>query len=94
MLDRLVAGNPDLLIDRNRVDVGGVRRKRHVRAGSARFVDYLLDQEVGAVRTFVLEHAVDRVQPFTRFLRVDIRLDIHAGHSLGDPSSGRAKFRL
>jgi hypothetical protein len=40
--------------------------------------DYLFDQEMRAVRTFVLDHAVDRVQPFPRFLRVDIRFDIHA----------------
>ena len=78
LLDRLIARNADLLVDRNRIDIGGIGRKRHVGARPARLVDHLLDQEMRAIRTLVLDHAVDRVQPFAGFLRVEIGFDVHA----------------
>jgi hypothetical protein len=77
VLDRLVTGNPDLLVDGNGIDVRGVGRERHVRAGAARLVDYLLDEEMRAVRPLVFEHTVNRIQPFLGFLRVDVRVHVH-----------------
>ena len=53
LLDVEVARQPHLPVDRDRVDVGGVGRERQVRAGAARLVDQLLDQEVRAVGPFV-----------------------------------------
>jgi hypothetical protein len=72
VLEVLVAGDAHLLLDRNRVDVCGVRRKRQVGARASRLVDQLLDQEMRAVGALGFEHAVERVEPFARFLRIDI----------------------
>ena len=77
MLDRLVAGYPHLLVDGNGIDVRGVGREGHVRAGAARLVDHLLDEEMRAVRALVFEHAVNRVQPFLGFLRIDVLVHVH-----------------
>jgi hypothetical protein len=77
VLDVLVARNADLLVDRDRVEVRGVRRERHERTGAPRLVDQLLDQEMCAIGTFRRQHAVERIQPLPRFLRVDVVLPVH-----------------
>ena len=77
MLEVLVAGDAHLLVDRDRVDVRGVRGERQVRAGAARLVDQLLDQEMRAVGAFGFEHAIERLEPFARFLRIDIGNAVH-----------------
>jgi hypothetical protein len=82
VLDRLVAGNPDLLVDGNGVDVRGIGREGHVRAGAARLVDHLLDEKIRAVRSFVLDHTIDRVQPFLGLLRIDVRVHVHGRSSV------------
>ena len=55
-IGRLVAG-------RDRVDVGGVRTERKIRAGAARVVDQLLEQVVRALGALGLENRVDRLDP-------------------------------
>ena len=49
LLDLDVAGRALFLVGRDRVDVGGVGRERHVDAGLARVVDQLFEQEVRAL---------------------------------------------
>ena len=73
-----VARQAHLLVGRDRVDVGGVRRERQVGAVAARLVDQLLDQEVRAIRPFVRKHALERVEPFPGFLRVVVGNRVHA----------------
>src|SRR5438876_60829 len=77
ILDVLIARNAHLPVDRNRVDVRGIRGKRHVRARSARSVDQLLDQKVRAIGPLDGEDGGERVQPFPRFLRVQVFLHFH-----------------
>ncbi len=78
LLDVEVARQAHLLVGPDRVDVGGVRRERQVRAVAARLVDQLLDQEVRAVRPFVRQNALERVEPFPGFLRVVVGNRVHA----------------
>jgi hypothetical protein len=72
LLDVEVAGKLDLLLDRDRVDVRGVRGERQVGAGPPRLVDQRLDQELRAIRSFGREHAIERGEPLLRFLRIDV----------------------
>ena len=89
LLDRLIAGKLDLLVDRDRVDVRGVRREGQVGAGAARLVDQRLDQEMRALRALVGEHAVERVEPFPSFQGVVIGIGGHRRISCGRRRCGR-----
>ena len=53
-----------------------VARERDVRAAAARFLDQLLEQEMRALGTFVLEHRIERLEPLPGFLRIDVRRDV------------------
>ena len=72
LLDLDVAGAALFLVGRDRVDVGGVGRERHVDAGLARLVDQLLEQEVGAVAAFGTDDRRQRVEPLAGFLGVGV----------------------
>ena len=72
LLDLDVAGRALLLVGRDRVDVRGVGRERHVDAGLARLVDQLLEEEVGALAAFGRDDGRQGVQPFARFPRVGV----------------------
>ena len=78
LLDVEIAGEPDLRLHRNRVDVRGVGRERKVRAGAACLVDQRLDEKMRAIRPFGREHAVERGEPLVGFLRIVIGNDVHA----------------
>ena len=80
LLDVEVAGEPHLLLHRDRVDVRGVRGERQVRAGPARLVDQGLDEEMRPVRTFGREHPFERSEPLLRFLRIQVGNVVHAMH--------------
>ena len=68
----MLPGRALLLVGRDRVDVGGVGRERHVDAGLARLVDQLLEQEVGALAAFGGDDRRQRVEPLARFLRIGV----------------------
>ena len=71
-LDRAIAGIFGLLADGNRVEVGGVRAIRQIRARAARMIDHALEQEVGTLCAVHSQHRVDRLEPLLRLLRVEI----------------------
>ena len=62
---------------------GGVRPELHERDHDHRPPvargerDQPLEQEMGAIRPFVFEHAVERLQPFLCFLGIEIRFRCH-----------------
>ncbi|MFT3725608.1 MAG: hypothetical protein QM773_18760 [Hyphomonadaceae bacterium] len=66
-----------LLLDRDRVDVGGVGRERHRRAAPARLVDHLPQKEVRALRTFDVEDPVERFEPLACLVGIRIARVIH-----------------
>ena len=72
-----IAGQALLLVRRDGVDVGGVRAVRQVGARAARLVDQPLEQEMRPLRTFVLQHRIERVQPLPRFLGVCVVSFVH-----------------
>jgi hypothetical protein len=78
LLDVEVAGELDLLLHGDGIDVRGVRRERQVRAGPPRPVDQRFDQELRAIGAFGREHAVERRDPLLRFLRIDVGNVVHA----------------
>jgi hypothetical protein len=69
----VIAGRTFLLAGWNRVDVGGICAVGKVSAGAPRFLDQLLEDEMRSFRPFVLQYAVERVQPLVCFLRIVIR---------------------
>ena len=71
-LDRAIAGILGLLADGDRVQVGGVRAIRQIRARAARMIDHAFEQEVSALRTVNPQHGIDRLEPLLRLLRVEI----------------------
>ena len=94
MLDRLVAGDADLALGGDRVDVGGVGRERQERAGAPRTRDQPLDQEVRAVGTLVLDHARQGVEPLAGFLGIGIVRDrrVHGRRSSGGGEGRRREL--
>ena len=73
MLDVLVAGNADLLVHRDRVDVRRCSpRRAGTRPNGAPLSISVLDQEVRAVGSLGGEDARERVEPFARFLGIGI----------------------
>src|SRR6476619_5774984 len=93
MLELVIAGRAFLLSGRNRVDVGGVGAVGEISARAARFVDQLFQQIVRALRAFILENALECIQPLLRFLWIRIRQRRHI-HDLYpfevEPDWGRA----
>ena len=79
LLDLDVAGRALFLVGRDRVDVGGVGRERHVDAGLARLVDQLLEQEVGALAALRGDDRRQRVEPLPRFTGVGVVVRGRAG---------------
>ena len=71
-LDRAIAGILGLLADGDRVEVGGVRAIRQVRAGTARVIDHAFEQEVRALGAVNAQHRVDRLEPVLRLLRIGV----------------------
>ena len=72
-----VPGEALLLLDRDRIEVGGVGAVGQVGPGAPRLVDEPLQQEVGALHPLLLQHGLEGVQPLLCFLGVDIGLLIH-----------------
>jgi hypothetical protein len=66
-----------LLVDRDRVHIGGVRRVGDGRTLLAGALDDLLDEEVRPVRALDLQHAVERVEPLLGLDRVEIATAFH-----------------
>jgi hypothetical protein len=56
-----------LEVRRNRVEVGGLRPIGQVGARTARLVDELLEEEMGAFRAFDFENGFERVDPLASF---------------------------
>ena len=80
-LELFVARNLRLLRGRNRVDVRRLNAELDVRASGLGALDDAFDELLGAARAFVHEHAVERLEPILRFLRVGIdRTRRHAVH--------------
>ncbi len=69
----LVAAGALFLVQRDGVDIGRGGADRHVVAGQPRLVDHLVDQEMGALRAFVLQYRLERIQPLLGFLRINVR---------------------
>ena len=75
----MVARRLRLHVWRDRVDVGGLRAERQVAAAAPRDIDQFLEQEVRALRSFVLEHALERFDPVLRLggIGVGRRAGVH-----------------
>jgi hypothetical protein len=73
----VIARGAFLEMRRDRVDVGGVRVVRQVRAGAARFLDERLEQEVRTLGSFDFENGVERVDPLAGFLRIYVLEAVH-----------------
>ena len=61
-----------LEVRRDCVDVGGVRRVRDVRAGTARLVDQRFEQKVRSLGTLAFEDGFKSIEPFLSLERVGI----------------------
>ena len=62
-----------LEMDRDGVHIGGGGVVRQIGAGAASLVDQTFEQIMGPFRAFFFDDRGEGVQPFTGFLRVDIR---------------------
>ena len=88
LLDVEVAGKVRLAIDRDRVDVRGVRGERQVGAGLSRGIDEVLNEEMGAGGTFGGEDAGQRIQPFACFLGIGVAFHhVHRGSPDGNANA-------
>jgi hypothetical protein len=80
-----------LLAGRDRVDVGGVRTERQVRARAARVVDELLEEIVGARGALGFQDRIDRFDPLACLDRVEV-FELHDfRHTGASPRAVRAK---
>ena len=84
VLDRQVTGVRRLLVDRDGVEVGGVRRVRHRHRALARLLVQLLQQERRPVRPVELHDGVERLQPFLGFARVQVLGHLRSLHCVAD----------
>ena len=71
-----VAGQVGLLLQRDRVDVGGRQVVVGVQTLAARAREQRLQQLDGAPTAFVADHVVERAQPFAP-LELDVSIDRH-----------------
>ncbi len=82
-LDLPVARINRLLVDRDRIDVGRVGRKRQLDALLMSVLVQHRQQILHALRTFALQHIFQRIEPLTRFRRIDVAagglLDVNLG---------------
>ena len=67
-----IARIPRLPIERDGVDIFGGGAVRDVDPLLARLGNHLLDQEVGTLGAFLVDHAGQRVMPFTGLLRIGV----------------------
>ena len=81
-LERAIAGILDFLARRDRVDVGGIRLERQVRAAAAREVDDALEQVVGSLGALRLQYRIDGLEPLARFAGIGI-IDLGRFEHLG-----------
>src|SRR4051812_7119076 len=72
LLERVIPRRALLQMRRNRIDVRGLRSIGKIGAGAARLLDQFFQQVVRALRTFVLEHAFEGVEPLLGFLDIGI----------------------
>jgi hypothetical protein len=87
MLELVAPGRVFLHVGRNRVDIRGLRAIGQIGAGAARLVDELFEDEVRAIRSFDLEHRIERVDPFAGLERIDVLEAVPGGLIYG---GGRA----
>ena len=78
MLDRPIARVPRLEVGWNRVEVRRVGRVRHRGALAMGLREHLLEQELGALRAFELQHPIESIAPFLGLQRVRV---CDRGHS-------------
>ena len=72
VLDGAVARMGRLPLDRDRVEIGGVRRIRDRRAPAPCTFHDLFEEKVKAFRTADLQHAFDRIEPFPGLERITV----------------------
>jgi hypothetical protein len=74
LLEQRVTGILALVVGRQRVDVVGVERKIWNDAVTLRGVEHTTNQITRTASTGVLDHGVDRIEPFARFSGIEIDL--------------------
>ncbi len=79
LLDLRIAGKVRLLVDRDRVDVGGRLRGGRPHAARRRALDDRAHQLAGAAGAFGVDDAVERVEPLARLLRIGLRARLGRG---------------
>ena len=72
-LDVLVAGEPRLLVDRDRVDVGRADRGREADLGLLGALEQLGEEVAGAHLAVDVDHGVEGVEPLPRLARIGVR---------------------
>ena len=88
-LDRAIAGVFWLAARRDRIQIRGVRAVWQVRARATGEIDHLVEQEVGSFRTVLSQYRIDRFQPFTCLLRINVVEWIETRHR---PSIGACRM--
>ena len=92
-LQRQIARKGLLGLDRDGVQIGGVGAVGQIGARAPGLVDQAFEQEMGALDALVLQHGLERVEPFLSLLRIDIGLMGHVAsrETLGTMSVGQGR---
>ena len=81
-LQRVVAVAALFQMRRNGVQIGGLGLIGNVYAGAPRVVDQPLDEEMGALAAFQIDHRIQRIHPLAGFDCVDVRWGVGLGLGL------------
>src|SRR5580765_576763 len=72
LLQRVISRRAFFHVCRNRVEIGRIEREGYVGARTARLLDELLQQIMGALWAFALENRRERIEPLLRFQGVGV----------------------